>query len=411
MTATAIDLYAKQGQFVGLSAHEAAFIGGIGSGKSHAGCVRGLMAALGMVGRHAVRTPNLGVVTAPTYPMLRDATLRTFLDLADAQGLVQQFNKSDMAVTLSNGSEVLFRSTETPDRLRGPSITWWFGDEAAMYLLRVWEVMVGRLRQYGRRGFAWLATTPRGRNWVYQLFVTDAGARRMIHATSRENVFLDESILEAWENTYSGDFAAQELGGEFVAFEGLIYPEFRRELHTFTTPPDGAFVYTVAGMDWGFANPGVLLVFGIDGDGRMWQVAEYYQRQRQIDEWVDVAKQARATWGIKAFYCDPSEPDYIAKMRAAGLPAEQANNSVQPGIQAVKARLMRQADRKPRLLVRSDCVWTISEYESYQWAENRYGIKDEPLKTGDHAMDAQRYAVMGVDAGRKPVTATVTRWA
>lgn len=409
-TATAIDLYDKQGAFVGLSAHEAAFVAGIGSGKSWAGCVRALLASQGLIGRKRVQAPNLGVITAPTYPMLRDATLRTFADLADAQGLLARFNKSDMSVTLANGSEVLFRSTDAPDRLRGPSITWWFGDEAAMYVRAVWDIMVGRLRQFGRRGYAWITTTPRGRNWVYQLFVVDQGARKTIRATSRENVFLDKAIVEAWEQTYSGDFAAQELGGEFVAFEGLIYPEFQRELHVFTQPP-AQFSYSVAGVDWGFAHAGVVLVFVVDYDGRMWLVSEHYQRQRRIEEWVEVAKQARQTWGVKTFYCDPSEPDYIGKFRTAGLPAEQANNTVSTGLQAVKARLVRQADGKPRLLVRSDSVWTMAEFESYEWATNRYGMKDEPVKSGDHTMDALRYAVMGVDAGRKPITAETQRWA
>lgn len=411
MTTTAtIDLYEAQGRFIGTRAHEAAFVGGIGSGKSIAGAVRALLASQGYIGKERrLDVPNLGVITAPTYPMLRDATLRAFMDYAgDA---VQSFNKSEGLAVLSNGSEVIFRSTEHPDRLRGPSISWWFGDEAALYDRLVWDVMIGRLRQFGKRGYAWLATTPRGRNWVWQLFVQNRRqGRHIFKARSQDNPFLDPAIVEAWEQTYAGEFAAQELGGEFIAFEGLIYAEFQRDVHVVGEVPK-TFGHVIAGVDWGFANPGVINVLGMDGDGRLWHVAEHYQRQRRVEDWVEVAKQARETWHVKAFYCDPSEPDYIRQFRDAGLPAEGANNTVTTGIQALKNRLVVQPDGRPRLLVRRDCVHTIAEFESYQWAENRYGVKDEPLKANDHSMDALRYAVMGADMGRKPLKAETKRWA
>src|SRR5574343_237324 len=120
--------YPMQGRFVGSRAREAAFVGGIGSGKTWAGCIRALSASQGIVGKRALmQTPNIGVITAPTYPMLRDATLRTFLDLSGPA--VARFNRNEMTATMRNGSEVLFRTASEPDRLRGPSISWWFGDE------------------------------------------------------------------------------------------------------------------------------------------------------------------------------------------------------------------------------------------------------------------------------------------
>ncbi len=400
--------YPKQGRFVGTSAYEAAFVGGIGSGKSIAGCMRALLASQGMVGGKAIQAPNLGVITAPTYPMLRDATQRTFFEVAG--DLVKHVNKSEGLVTLRNGSEVLFRSTTDPDRLRGPSISWWFGDEAALSEGIVWKIMIGRLRQFGRRGYAWLATTPRGRNWVWKTFVQGIRAgRKIFKASSADNVYMDPEIVAAWRREYTGDFALQELEGEFIAFEGLIYPEFRREVHVTSQIPD-TFAYTIAGVDWGFANPGVILVLGVDSDDRVWVVEEHYQRQRLVSDWAHVARQITDTWTPKRDYCDPSEPDNIKAMRDKGVPAVKANNTVNPGLQAVKNRLVVQADGKPRLFISRSAVNTIAEFESYQWAENRYGLRDEPLKTSDHAMDALRYAVMGIDHDQ-PITVSTSRYA
>jgi PBSX family phage terminase large subunit len=395
----------KQAEFVFAEANHAAFIGGIGSGKSFAGAERALRAAYGRVGEGVITTPNLGVITAPTYPMLEDATLRVFNEIAEPY--IASFNISKMRMTMKNGSEILFRSTEKPDRLRGPSISWWFGDEAAMYDAKVRRVMLGRLRQFGQAGYEWLATTPRGRNWLYSAFVTNAKENYLlVRSSSAENTFLDRSIIEMWESEYTGDFAAQELGGEFVAFEGLIYAMFDRSRHVTTRTP-GAFANVVAGVDWGFANPGVIVVVGIDGEGVGQVVAERYQRQTRIEEWVTVAQQMRAEWGIKTMYCDPASPDNIKKFVEGGLPAQAADNTVLTGIQAVQNRFA-----TGRLLVASSCANVINEAEQYAWMENKAGVRDQPVKANDHAMDALRYAIMGIDHKRlKTLKSEVVRYA
>src|SRR3990167_2432212 len=404
--------YPQQSIFVQELAHYAAFIAGIGSGKTIAGSVRAWRAAYGYIGHEKIlQTPNLGIVTAPTYPMLRDATLRAFLDVTGST--VIRHNKSEGIVELANGSEILFRSTEYPERLRGPSISWWWGDEAALYEARVWDIMIGRLRQFGKRGYAWITSTPKGRNWLYKTFVQDNQDKPdyfVQKASSRDNPFLDRSIVQSWEQAYVGDFARQELEAEFIAFEGLIYPEFSRELHVSHAKPT-AFSRIIAGVDWGLVNPGVLLVIGLDSDQRAYLIHEEYQRQRQIHDWANVAKQLRDTWNISEFYCDPSEPEHIKIFNSKpGVRASGADNSVIPGIQAVKSRLVRQADLKPRLFISPNAVNTLAEFESYQWSENRHGMKDEPLKSGDHAMDALRYALYALEV-RKPFDVSVQRYA
>lgn len=412
MTST-INLHRKQGEFVGTRAHHAAYVGGIGSGKSMAGAVRALLASQGYIGsQQRIPVPNLGVVTAPTYQMLKDATVRSFLDIAGDSVVKFIRSPGDMMAIMSNGSEVLFRSTHRPDQLRGPSIAWWFGDEAALYEDKVYQIMIGRLRQFGRQGYLWLATTPRGRNWLWRIFVRDNGENpdyRLIRSSSHENIFLDGAILEAWEAAYTGDFAAQELAGEFVAFEGLIYSEFDRHLHVSSRLlEDERVTRYICGVDWGYANPGVILLLAEDGDGRLWLKKEFYQRQRQIDEWVSVAQQLHQTFNPEIWFCDPSNPDFLKKFREGGLRGVQAaDNQVTTGIQHVKARLARQGDSLARLVVSSEAANTIDEFESYQWAEDKYGKRDVPLKTKDHAMDALRYAVMGLDNPRvKPLTAS-----
>lgn len=408
----AFEVYDKQREFLYSDSHHLAFIAGIGSGKSYVGAMRGIRAAYGMIGNTPVPVPNVGVVTAPTYRVLEDATIRTYLDLCDVYvpgfDRAKHYNISKSNLTLPNGSEILFRSTKEPERLRGPSVLWWMGDEAALSPGKARQIMIGRLRQFGILGYEWQTTTPKGRNWVWQVYVRDGAGREdyeLVRASSRENVFLSDELIASWELEYTGDFARQELGGEFVAFEGLIYGEFDVNRHVVREVPS-SFKRVVAGVDWGFANPGVILVCGVDGDNRVYLLVEEVAKARRVEEWVNVALQLRDRWGIREFYCDPSEPDYIRQFREAGLKAEGADNRVLPGIQRVKNRLVvPPGARLPMLCVREGAVHVLGEIDQYQWAENKYGMQDAPVKANDHTMDALRYAVMGIDEGRKPIRA------
>jgi phage terminase large subunit len=421
-----LELYDNQHDFVYTPHHFAAFLGGIGSGKSVAGAVRALLAAAGHIDGVTVPTPNTGMITAPTYNILRDATLPAFREAAGEDMIVHITTTPPINVMLQNGSYILFRSAQQPELLRGPSLTWWWGDEAALYSRAVWKIMIGRLRQKNRLGYAWLTTTPKGRNWVFQEFMQRRAADlfngvapatvetvpakpnsryALYRARTHRNPFIDLAYYDALAESYNGDFARQELEGEFLAFEGLVYNEFDRAVHVRVPPrPEGegqgvrVFDRAVAGVDWGYANAGVIVVFGVDSDGRLWGLHEEYARLRRVEEWTALAAQLAARYAVETFFCDPSEPDFIAQFAQAGVNAMPAVNDVLPGIQAVKNRLVVQGDGLPRLIFSPDFVHTAAEFEQYQWLENRDGLRDAPKKTNDHACDAVRYAVTGVDA-------------
>lgn len=187
----------------------ALFLGGIGAGKSHAGAVKALTQEL-------PRPGSLGLVVAPTYPMLRDATWRTSLELWAP--LIESVVRNEMRIVLKSGAEVLFRSADDPDRLRGPNMSWAWIDEAAQCHPDTWKIVIGRLRQFGRAGRAWLTTTPKGMNWVYEVFVTRANPdTTMFRASTKANPFLAADFVRSLSSQYEGDFAAQELEAEFIA--------------------------------------------------------------------------------------------------------------------------------------------------------------------------------------------------
>jgi phage terminase large subunit-like protein len=162
------------------------YVGGVGAGKTRAGCIQALRMPRG----------SAGTILAPTYPMLRDATLRTFLDLCDRGRIPCRFNKSEMVAEIGGRRTVFFRSADKPDRLRGPNLGWFWPDEAAMMPELVWKIMLGRLRK--KPGLAWATTTPRGKDWLYKVFHEGQSTptHHVTRASSRTNRFLPADFVE-----------------------------------------------------------------------------------------------------------------------------------------------------------------------------------------------------------------------
>jgi len=152
--------------------------------------------------------------------MLKDVVLPTFRELAD-EG-IDTLNKADLYADMKNGSRVLFRSADKPDRLRGMNLGWAWVDEAAIIDEETWDILLGRLRL--DPGRAWLTTTPKGHNWVYDRFVeSPGGEHETVRASTRDNPHLPEDYIQSLKEQYTERFRRQELGGEFIEAQGALW--------------------------------------------------------------------------------------------------------------------------------------------------------------------------------------------
>lgn len=383
----------KQVEFHEDSARFRAFVGGIGSGKTEAGVGESVKQALLQAG-------SRGAVVAPTYPMLKDVILPVFRErlsptLIDG-GWSKGFNASDLRLRLVTGSEILFRSADKPDRLRGLNLAWFWIDEAALCHQLTWKILIGRLRQQGFIHRGWITTTPKGRNWVYRVFVEEATPNHsLIRATSHDNPYLTPEFLSDLERSYDDKFYRQEVLAEFVEFDGLVYAEFSREFHTAVKGPD-RYRRVVIGVDYGYTNPSAVLVVAVDEYERVWVIDEWYKRHRTQPEVADIVSEMVALYGADAVFVDPSAASLVAEIRQRRIAAKSANNDVLAGISKIRALLQKRPEGWVGLKVLRKCPYTISEFESYELEHSADGFKDKPKKINDHAMDALRYAVMGL---------------
>jgi predicted phage terminase large subunit-like protein len=211
-----VQLHKEQKRFRESKAAYRGFVGGRGSGKSFVG-------ALDMLVRSSTK-PGTYLAVAPTYPMLRDGSLQTFQELGKRLTLLQSFHKGEMVATLTNGSKVLFRSADEPDRLRGPNLSGAWLDEASLMDREAFNVVIACLREGGQQGWLSATFTPRGRgHWTYETFGTSKPDTELFTSKTSDNPFLPSSFTARLMQQYTSAQAMQELEGAFIDVEGALF--------------------------------------------------------------------------------------------------------------------------------------------------------------------------------------------
>lgn len=289
-----------------------AFVGGIGSGKTFAGVLQLLRQPAGTV----------GTVVAPTYPMLRDATIRSFKEICGP--LISKFRESpDMSATLRNGTTILFRSGDDPDRLRGPNLNWFWMDEGAYCHESVFDVMLGRIRVDPIN--AWLTTSPNRKNWVYRAFGPNNPYGYTLHnASTRDNHHLPPEYVENLSAKYSTAYAQQEIDGKFVDFEGA---RVKREWLRYG---DGSKCIRFAmGVDLAVslqteADYTAIVVVGEDAEGTV-HVVDVFRDRLTFNDILATIKSYANKWEVQTVAIEKVQAQaYVAQelMRTTMLPID-----------------------------------------------------------------------------------------
>lgn len=199
--------------------------------------------------------------------------------------------------------------------------------------------------------------------------------------------------------------------GVWAAAEGLVYELFEeRILHDAgIDPPErlpSPAIRVCAGLDWGWTDPLAIVVGAECHDGRIYLVEEWYETKVSPDLMSARLRQLRDKWGIETFYCDPSKPELIQMMRRYDIPCSPNRTKlIETGIALVETRI--NADY---LRIYPACAATIKEASEYEYAKTIDGrTKTVPKDMNNHAMDAVRYLIAGMDFGRTLAFSPMTK--
>lgn len=219
------DPFPSQKRFHQSRARFKGFSGPVGAGKSQALCFEALR--LGYENR-GLR----GLIGAPTYPMLADATRVSFLEILENNRIPHRFDVTrNSIILLEPKSTIMFRALDHYERLRGPNLAWFGVDELTYVKPEAWQRLEARLRHpQATRLCGYGCWTPKGFDWVYNRFI---GPKRIAGHESflgDQNVALDPSYYEGLKSSYDPRFYQQEALGEYLSvFSGQTYYPFLRE--------------------------------------------------------------------------------------------------------------------------------------------------------------------------------------
>jgi phage terminase large subunit len=370
--------------------------GGAESGKTFALCWKYHLLALKYPGAR-------GLIVRKTQKSVYPSVLRTWERVVKGAPIEIFGGSRPETYNYQNGSAVWVGGLDNADKVLSSEWDWIYINQAEELTLDDYEKLLtratgrGAVMPYTQVGGD---CNPAGRlHWIRER--AQAGKLALITSTIKDNPTLYDpgtgAITDQGRRTLAtlesltGVRRKRLLEGIWATAEGAVYGTFDPVAHVREQDLLTLSRWMIA-CDEGYTNPAVLLLIGIDADGRLHIAREFYRRG--VLQSAVVAE--CAAWcnerQVDGVIIDQAAAGLIADMRDAGLPAVGHKGRVLDGIQQVQNLLRVAGDGRPRLTVDPACVETINEFESYAWKPER----DEPIKENDHAMDALRYLVSSI---------------
>lgn len=213
----------------------AVYQGGFGSGKTFAGSLLGILLCMKFPG---IR----GLVGAQTYTLVRDTTLQSYLEHLEninfIEGKDYEWSSSLQKLTFKNGSEILFRHFDEPNKLKSLNLGFVEIEEMSDIPFSTFKMLLGRMRQSIKK--EWKDFTYRifghtnpecQRGWIYKTFMEDYKPNyRLISAPTTENIYLPDGFCEELKKLYDEEYYrifVLAQNGEYD--KGLIIKDFSQE--------------------------------------------------------------------------------------------------------------------------------------------------------------------------------------
>jgi hypothetical protein len=282
-----------------------------------------------------------GWIVAPTYELGEKEFRYIWQDLIVRGGMpTERANNNvqtrDLHIRFLWGSEVKVKSADRPDSLLGEEVDWMIVAEAAQMSPMVWERYL-RPRLTSRMGRAIFPTTPKGYNWVYDLWLRGGDSRfpeweSWQFPTAINPHVAPEEIAEA-QRTLAPEVFREQYLGEPTSFAGLVYRNFDRDLNVIEHEYRDDWP-TYCAVDFGYRMPAVLWIQE-DAEGRAIIFDEFVEDNVPIEHLVDVivnrgqrleVRGRGRKYELAGLFCDPSGEGAqssglsdLAHLRAAGL--------------------------------------------------------------------------------------------
>jgi phage terminase large subunit len=337
---------------------------------------------------YAVKNPLAEIsIVAETIPHLKRGALRDFLKIMDMIGMYEpeNFNKSSLVYTFSNGAYIEFFSADAESKLRGARRDVLFVNECNNITWEAYYQLAIRTRR-----FIYLDYNPVSEFWVDTELINDSDTDFVV-LTYKDNEALDLSIIKEIEkakekaltSTYWANWWSVYGLGNIGSLQGTVFENWQQ---CDSVPNEAEFISY--GMDFGFTNDPSTLIAVYRYNGELYLNELIYQTKLTNSDLIGRLKEL----GIKTnemIVADSAEPKSIEDLRRAQFRIEGAKkgpDSIRNSIDTLQAF---------KLNVTKSSINLIKELRNYKWVTDNDGKHtSQPIDNYNHAIDAVRYVAL-----------------
>ena len=227
---------------------------------------------------------------SPVYSQT-DKVQKELMQAIGASGIVKSCNYSTNEIILKNGSQILFRSAERYDNIRGLTMDYGVIDESAFVKDEAWTEAIRPVFMVRGKKVLFIST-PKGKNWFYNLFQLGISEDNDQYASytgsSYDTPYIDPQEIEDAKKTLPENVFQQEYLAQFIDAGGEVFSNLDKNTFDKWPQPNGK-IY--CGVDLGKQEDYTVATF-IDASGK---IVDIYRANAQ--EWTtmtqEIIKRAR----------------------------------------------------------------------------------------------------------------------
>ena len=184
-------------------------------------------ASIAALAKHA-RYPNTkSMYIAPSYRMAKQIVWEDLKNMLRDVNWVKRINESELTITLINNSQIMLRSADNKDSIRGVGLDFVVIDEAADIDEEAWTAVI-RPTLSDREGHALIIGSPKGRNWFFDAYQNAKHYEdwnSWQYTTAQGGNVSEQEVAQAKQDLDERTFQ-QEYLAQFVNYSGVIYYAF-----------------------------------------------------------------------------------------------------------------------------------------------------------------------------------------
>lgn len=361
------------------------YYGGGGSGKSYGAVQKVILKAL--FNKRKV------LVIRKVGKTIRDSIHAVFKGILDKIGIGFKENKTDMTLSLFNGSVFLFKGLDDSEKIKSiANITDIVIEEASELTEDDFTQLDIRLRPFNEKyPQIFLMFNPVSKlNWVYNhWFLNKIGNAKIIQTSYKDNKFLNSTYREMLENLKNTNPAYYKIYclGEFATLDKLIFPIIHKQIINYDLVKNFSLF---VGMDFGYINDPTAIVWGRydKKDKVIYIIGEYFKKNMLNDEITEKIKNLGLSKEV--ITADSADQKSIEEIRRKGIyrirAARKGPDSIINGIGWLLQN---------KIIIDERCKNLIEEFENYTWQKDKKTNEyiNIPIDSFNHGIDALRYAL------------------